>query len=79
MNDIERKASRANELLNDEVMIEVFDSVEKNAIEAMITAKSDDERREQSDRVRAIRAIRSELGAIITRAKAAGQKKPAVV
>jgi hypothetical protein len=59
MNAKER-ASLAEQLLSNPMFAELFDGVERNAIEAMIAARDDATRARSAMRVQAIRDLRSD-------------------
>ena len=63
MNTHERKlkAEKARILLDDVVFRDAVAGVESAAIEKMITAKTDDERRECRDLVLAVRSVKAQL------------------
>lgn len=63
MNDHERtlRSEKARMLLEDATFKEAVAGVEKAAIEAMISAKTDDERRRAADFVIAIRSVSGQL------------------
>ena len=59
MNTKER-ASLAEQLLANPLFADLFDGVERDAIEAMIHAKDDDTRARAAMRVQAVRALRDD-------------------
>ena len=62
MNPQER-SSLAEQLLTNPLFADVFDGLEKRAIEAMIYASTDDDRRYGAHRVQAIRSFRQDCEA----------------
>ena len=63
MNDHERtlRSEKARMLLEDATFKEAVAGVEKAAIESMISAKTDDERRRAADFVIAVRSVSAQL------------------
>lgn len=60
------RAERARELLEDPILKESFDRIERAASEAMLAPTADDEtRRRMADRVNAIRFVRGEFISVI--------------
>ena len=67
------RAQRARELLDDPVLAETFQAIERTLIEEMLdTSISDDDRRRWSDRVNAVRAVRDTLKQMVE----AGKERP---
>lgn len=59
------RASLAEQLLSNPLFAEIFDALEKSAIEAMIYAKDDETRFRASLRVREIRSFRQDCEAAL--------------
>jgi hypothetical protein len=65
-------------LQDDPLATEYLDTIEKVAIEDMIAAKTDDERRQHRDTVRAVRAFRALIDMEIQRHAEAKRPTPSV-
>jgi hypothetical protein len=74
----EDRAAAAKRLQDDPLATEYLDTIEKAAIEDMIAAKTDEERRQHRDTVRAVRAFRSLLDMEIQRHAESRRPPPAV-
>lgn len=59
------RASLAEQLLANALFSELFDSIEKNTVEAMIFAPDDDTRARSAMRVQAVRTLRSDCQACL--------------
>lgn len=59
--DRAEKARQALRLLDEPIFTEALDGVESDAIESMLDAETDEERREHRDTVKAIRSTRAKL------------------
>jgi len=73
-----RRANEAAALMDNKYLTEAFEAVEREAIEHMIKAQTDEERRRGADTVKAIRDVRAALHAVITDGKYAVRRGPAV-
>ena len=73
-----RRANEAQALLNNEYLVEAFEKVEKSAIEAMISARTDGERRICADTVRVVRDVRAALQSVVTTGQYAASRGPAI-
>lgn len=62
-----RRVSEARRLLEEPLLIEAFDKIERQAIEELVKAerKDDDGRRLMADYIRAVRAVRRHIEQII--------------
>jgi hypothetical protein len=79
MRDAERRASEARRLLDEPLLNEALDKIERDAIEDMLRLPwwiRPRKRRMACDRVRAIRGIRSQLRSVILTGREAAPKPP---
>jgi len=59
------RASLAEQLLSNPLFDELFDSIEKNTVEAMIFATDDETRARSAMRVQAVRTLRTDCEACL--------------
>ena len=70
----EARASLAEQLLSNPLFTDLFDSIEKSAVERMIYAADEETRAKDALRVQAIRALRDECD---TALRTAGKRRTA--
>lgn len=77
MTDAERKAAEAKAVLDDGVLKEAFEAVEKAAYEELLSCAAE-HRAALIDRINAIRDLRAHLQSVVTTGTQAARKAPAV-
>jgi hypothetical protein len=65
------RANRAMQLLDDSLLTEAFDAIERDHFENILSASSDEERARLAAEVRALRNVKERLRSVITTGKAA--------
>jgi len=81
MNDKERRAAEARRLLDEPLLNEALDRIERDTLDEILRAPfwSDRKRRMLTDRVRVIRGIRAHLRSVILSGEESTRKRPTVV
>jgi hypothetical protein len=79
MKDIDRTGDIAQQLLENDILMEAFDIAEREAIEASLKSFTDKGRAYHLARVRAIRDVRGNLRSFITSARQSLRRAPSVV
>lgn len=82
MSDKEFRASEAERLLHEPLLMEAFDKIEREAVEGMVeaprTPEGDVARRALADKVAVLRALKEELKLVIADGKQAIRGAPPV-
>ena len=65
------RANRAAQLLDDPLLKEAFDAIQRDHFEEILSAKTDEDRARLAAEVRALRNVQSWLKTVITTGKAA--------
>jgi hypothetical protein len=72
------QAQAAQRLLDDPLVQRLFDQIESSAIELMLTAATDDDRRHRRDTVLTVREVRGVLRNMITAHQEASRTRPGI-
>jgi hypothetical protein len=72
------RALAAQKLLDDPLARELLDTIERDAVEAMLAAADDTSRREARDTVTTVRKLRTALHMMMTAHQEAKRARPAV-